>query len=98
MRVLLVEDDADQLRLLQIIVEQAGHEPICCASIAEARAAANFELALIDRQLPDGDGIDLARSLAGRVILLTGDDTGIDATDLEVMLKPVRTQQLLELL
>lgn len=97
MRVLLVEDDPDQLRLLQIIVEQAGHEPICCASIAEAQAASNYELALIDRQLPDGDGLELARSLAGRVILLTGDDTGFEATDLEVMLKPVRTQQLFEL-
>ena len=49
MRVLLVEDDPDQLRLLQIIVEQAGHEPICCATIAAAQAATDYELALIDR-------------------------------------------------
>ena len=98
MKVLLVEDDPDQLRLLEIIVEQAGHEPICCATVGEAKEAADYELALVDRQLPDGDGLELARSLEGRVVLLTGDDTGFDASGFEVILKPVRTQQLLELL
>jgi DNA-binding response OmpR family regulator len=96
--VLLVEDDPDRLRLLEIIVEQAGHEPICCVTVADAKAAVDFELALVDRQLPDGDGLEPARSLGGRVILLTGDDTGFDASGLEVILTPVRAQQLLDLL
>ena len=97
MRVLLVEDDPDQLRLLQILVEGAGHEAICCATVADAKQATEFDLALIDRHLPDGDGLELARSLPGRVILLTGDDVAFGAVGLEVMLKPVRTQQLLDL-
>ena len=98
MKVLLVEDDPDQLRLLELIVGDAGHEAICCKTVAEARDQTGFELALVDKQLPDGDGLELARTLPGRVILLTGDDIGFDAQDVEVMLKPVRTQQLLDLL
>ncbi|MEM8884448.1 MAG: hypothetical protein AAGD14_10280 [Planctomycetota bacterium] len=96
MRVLLVEDDPDQLRLLQLIVEAAGHAAVCCRTLAEARMAPYCELSLIDRGLPDGDALDFALSLRGKVMLLTGAEG--DSAGLPVLLKPVSPDELRALL
>lgn len=105
MRVLVLEDDADQRRLLTLIVRSCGHEVIGCASLAAARTAAPWDLALIDRRLPDGDGLDWARELMAatrendtgrRVYLLTGEEQS--DIDVPMLLKPVRARELERLL
>ena len=98
MRVLLVEDERDQLRLLQILVEGAGHTALLCATAREARAVRDWDLAFIDRHLPDDDGLELARSLDGRVYVITGDDSVVCETDLKVLIKPIHTSDLMRIL
>ena len=92
MRVLIVEDDADQRRILALIVRSRGHEPIECASLAEASAAGECDLALVDRRLPDGDGLEWARTRDGPVYLLTGEEETV--VGIPVLLKPVRAREL----
>ena len=92
MRVLVVDDDPDQRRILVLVARARGHEVVECGSIEEARSAGACDLAFIDRRLPDGDGLELARSLEGRVYLLTGDEA--DAPDVQILLKPVRPAEL----
>jgi len=96
--VLVVEDDRDQLRLLQMLVESAGHEAILCATAACARAAESCDLALIDRHLLDGDGIELARSMDGAVYVLTGDESVESESGFRVLHKPVRLADLTAIL
>lgn len=92
-RVLVVEDDADQRRLLALVVASRGHEVVECANAAAARAAPACDVALVDRHLPDGDGLALARELDGRVYLLTGDEDA-DGAEIPVLVKPVRPAEL----
>jgi two-component system sensor histidine kinase HydH len=77
--VLLVDDNAALVDNLAEVLGDVGHETRRAGSCAEARtqAAAGFDLALVDLRLPDGDGIELARTLKdlapdSEVILLTG--------------------------
>jgi DNA-binding response OmpR family regulator len=93
-RVLIVEDDADQRRLLALVLRARGHAVVACATYAEARATEPCDLAFVDRRLPDGDGLELARSLPGRVFLLTGDELGVSDPRVAVLLKPVRPAEL----
>ena len=99
MRVLVVEDDPEQRRLLRLVLEARGHDVVECATAAEARAAERCGISFVDRRLPDGDGLELARSLEGRVFLLTGDD-GLDPREagVPILLKPVRPSELDDLL
>lgn len=62
-RVLLVEDDDDILRLLAIIAEEEGFDAACARGAIEAAHlldARPFDGAIIDKNLPDGDGIRVA--------------------------------------
>jgi len=93
-RVLVVEDDPDQRRLLTLVLRGRGHEVVECATFAEARGAEPCDLAFVDRRLPDGDGLELARSLPGRVCLLTGDELDVRDPGVEILLKPVRPAEL----
>lgn len=102
MRVLIVEDDEDQRRLLELVVRQRGHEVAACGTIADARAQLPCDLAIVDRNLPDGDGLELALELAREiergVYLLTGDEGLRSTGGLTVLTKPVRPAQLAALL
>ena len=65
-RILVVDDNELNLKLLRRVLELEGHEVTAAESIADAvRAIAETDPALIvlDLQLPDGDGLDLARRL-----------------------------------
>ena len=65
-RVLVVDDHELNLKLLQHVLEYEGHEVVVADSLAAAeRAFAEVKPALIvlDVQLPDGDGLDLARRI-----------------------------------
>ena len=64
--ILAVEDEARNRALLRAILVPAGYDLTIAASLAEARESLRAQtpaLVLLDRHLPDGDGLDLAREL-----------------------------------
>jgi DNA-binding response OmpR family regulator len=66
MRLLLVEDSQRLVDLLGERIREAGWRVDAVSSIAEATeavASASHDLLLIDLGLPDGDGLDLVRSI-----------------------------------
>jgi two-component system KDP operon response regulator KdpE len=65
-RVLVVDDEPQILRALRIILRDAGFEVLQAATVEEALDLAAMRppsAAIIDLVLPDGDGIELTRSL-----------------------------------
>src|ERR1700754_3815536 len=67
-RVLVVDDEPQILRALRILLRDAGFDVLQAATVEEALDAAAVrppEAAIIDLDLPDGDGIDVTRSLRG---------------------------------
>lgn len=80
--VLVVEDDADILRLVQIILEEAGFEVLAANSAAQAIGietgfSRTIHLLLSDIMMPDMCGPDLAKTLKQRrpemrVMLMSG--------------------------
>jgi DNA-binding NtrC family response regulator len=80
-RVLVVDDEKAIQLLLQTVLRTAGHEVhvagTAAAGIAQARELAGIDVALVDKNLPDGSGMDVIRALAreqpdAEVILITG--------------------------
>ena len=64
--ILAVEDEVRNGALLRAILVPAGYDLTIAATLAEARASLRERtpaLVLLDRHLPDGDGLDLARDL-----------------------------------
>ncbi len=87
-QIIVIEDDRDVSVLLSTLLRRAGHEVRTAESLATARdlAAGEWDIVLLDRNLPDGDGLDLCRDLRaarphGYIVMLTSDDR--DATKLE---------------
>jgi len=80
----IVDDDAAIRRLLKFYMARAGYETVECSTGEEARqmlATEEWDLAILDRRLPDMDGVVLAHELrsnrdlhARYVIMLTGED------------------------
>lgn len=66
--VLVVDDDPAIRRLVRTGLELEGHSVIEAATLAQARALLDqpFDVVLLDRQLPDGDGLGLVDELAER--------------------------------
>lgn len=61
-RVLVLDDSLTVRMDLVEAFSEAGFQPIPCATLAEARSAlarSAVDLAILDVQLPDGDGLDL---------------------------------------
>ena len=80
-KIILVEDDRDLSILLSGHLKRAGHDVRTAGSLAAARelAAGDWDMILLDRNLPDGDGLDLCSDLRaarphGYILMLTGDD------------------------
>ena len=66
LRILLVEDNLDTLRIMARLLARRGHQVATADSICEAiRVAegAEFDLLISDLGLPDGSGLDLIRRL-----------------------------------
>ena len=75
MRMLLVEDEPEMSRLIARCVTNAGFMVDCVGSLAEAEAALaikRYALALLDRRLPDGDGLETAAHHAIELAWYTG--------------------------
>ena len=65
-RVLSVEDDADNADVTRLLLQLFGYDVTVAATMArglELLAAHTFDVFLIDRSLPDGDGLELCRQL-----------------------------------
>ncbi|MFZ5895434.1 MAG: response regulator transcription factor [Myxococcota bacterium] len=74
MRILIVEDDVQLSELLGRILGEEGHSLQFTSSLVEARRALaeRFDIIVLDRMLPDGDGLELCAALRSN-----GDDTPI---------------------
>jgi DNA-binding response OmpR family regulator len=81
MRVLIVEDEEDLVSALRIGLQREGYAVDAALTEADAadRLAVNeYDVALVDVNLPDGDGLELARRLrAGEVDCQSGRDIRI---------------------
>lgn len=108
-RLLLVEDDPDQLEIRTLILEQAGHHVYGAASGPEALALAREHqpaLVVMDLRLPrTADGVALITALraltpAPRIVVLSGWTADLaTAPDVDAVLsKPVRTPELIHLI
>lgn len=83
----LVLDDEPLIRLMVCSkLEQAGalvSEVGCCAEALELACNTDFDAALFDRRLPDGDGLDVVRQLRKEgfnfpIAMLSAETTDID--------------------
>lgn len=100
-RILIVDDDHDLDELLRFALGRAGHDAILAYTFAQGVAAVTDEdpdAAIIDVNLPDGNGFDLARRIRADsplpIIMLTtrgGDEdqiAGFDAGADDYVSKP----------
>jgi DNA-binding response OmpR family regulator len=108
MRVLLVEDEPEMAALVALDIEAQGFAVDCVGSIDEALTAvrlARYGLVVLDRRLPDGDGIailpELRRGAPGAPVLaLTALDAvpdrvrGLDAGADDYLAKPFDIEEL----
>ena len=108
MHLLIVEDDRTIAENLYDYLEARGHQcdyadSIAAASALLARSA--FDALVLDRNLPDGDGLALARRLrsegrATPILVLTARDTledkllGFEAGSDDYLVKPFALQEL----
>ncbi len=106
--ILLVEDEEDIATLVRTYLERDGFRVIWAARGAEAAVAIEqheVRLAILDLQLPDGDGLDLCRAIRSTsqlpIVIVTARDEEIDRiTGLELgaddyVTKPFSPRELL---
>jgi DNA-binding NtrC family response regulator len=94
MRVLVVEDDSDMLRLIETVAHRRGHRVTGCADAESAWAAYQqdeYALAFLDWQLPGMDGLELCRRIRSHpnsdrtiILMITARD---GAEDLQAVLR-----------
>jgi len=85
MDVLVVEDSPEYLQIVTSVLKQSGHRVRAATTIAsaiESMASVPPDLVVLDLTLPDGDGLDLCRTIRERstayIIMLTGRDDEVD--------------------
>src|SRR5437660_12028176 len=68
LRILLVEDDQMNVELFESALETDGHEVVTERDglAGEQRASEEFDVVLLDIQLPKKDGLQVCRSLRAR--------------------------------
>ncbi|AXY02694.1 DNA-binding response regulator [Vibrio alfacsensis] len=87
--ILLVEDDDDLAELVQMHLKFQGHEVYRVNRVSDAKvqySQQHFDLLILDRGLPDGDGLDICHELRRRqdwipVLVLTARDGELDKVD-----------------
>ncbi len=108
MRVIVVEDERKIAGFLQRGLEEEGHRVQVANDLAAGRVALEAQgcdLLLVDRMLPDGDGLELVRHLRrrrddARVICLTARDrveervAGLQAGADDSLVKPFAFEEL----
>jgi diguanylate cyclase (GGDEF)-like protein len=107
--VAVVEDDANVLKMLVLHLGRAGYEVLRAGSVAEGREllrGGGWQVAMLDRKLPDGDGVELACELRkafphNYLLMLTGEDSeeaklqGFECGADDYVTKPFQVQELL---
>lgn len=106
--ILVVDDDPDMRLVLREHLEPEGFDVVDAANGAEMRAVINqkkVDLVILDLQLPDEDGLNLAKVLREKtdagIVMLTGKGTTVDmVVGLEVgaddyVAKPFKSRELL---
>lgn len=109
-RILLVDDDVDSTELLSMLLSRRGFHISIANSLAEARAAVaakEFQVVVVDLELPDGSGYELAAHLDSKrthAIALTGSVGQLEKSDWQragfqqLMVKPVDIEALVNTL
>ncbi len=100
-RILVVEDDVDQLNVRRQILEHAGFEVVGAQSAAEALPLLpGCRVVLTDLRVPAlEDGMQLIRAAsaaAARIIVLSGADADVALPVDEFLTKPCSSKKLLE--
>jgi two-component system, OmpR family, response regulator len=109
MRILMVEDNAELAREISQLTRRSGYLADHVATIEAAHAAIEthpYSLVLLDRRLPDGDGISLLPAIrlaqpGIRILVLTAADatkdkvTGLDAGADDYITKPFEPDELM---
>jgi DNA-binding response OmpR family regulator len=108
-RILVVEDEEDVASFLQYVLQDDNHLVEVAANLAQARALygqKGFDAVLLDRNLPDGDGLDFCRELKdegrAKVIVLSARKDpqeireGLGAGASEYMTKPFQFVSVIE--
>ena len=86
-RVLVLDDEPNICRSLQLILEHDGFQVVLARTVGEARVlAGRADVLLLDARLPDGIGIDLLRELRQQdrqipAIMISGHGTIADAIE-----------------
>ena len=107
----IVDDDAAIRRLVRLLLHRAGYETREYTTGAEAEKALReqpWDLAILDRKLPDMDGLKLAEDLKANpefrsryIIMLTGEDDqedkieGLESGADDYITKPFQSRELL---
>lgn len=109
-RVLVVEDNPLSLRVLEDVLQHAGHQVHVCSTGEQGVAAfgqQSFDVVITDRNLPGISGVEAARQMRAmtppreqgrmRFIALSADAGGADDLDVydAVLTKPFRSAELL---
>lgn len=109
MRILLVEDHAELAERIARRIRRAGYCVDRCGSLREADMAIDeraYSIALLDRRLPDGDGLSLISPLrckqpGSRILILSALDAlddrieGLDAGADDYLVKPFDGDELM---
>jgi two-component system alkaline phosphatase synthesis response regulator PhoP len=109
-QVLLVEDQKATSNLIADVLREEGYEVLVCETLQKARnsvARGLPEILILDRALPDGDGLDFCRELrenpksaALPVLILTGQKSvtdkvsGLKGGADDYLTKPFNTEEL----
>jgi two-component system, cell cycle response regulator len=109
--IVVVDDDPAMLRLFEKVLDSKENEVICCTTAAEALEVLEhqaWDLCLLDRGLPDLDGIEICRRIkadprfdARQLIMVSGYgslDARVEALDLgadDYITKPFQIAELL---
>jgi DNA-binding response OmpR family regulator len=85
-RVMIVEDETGVREALERGLAKSGFDTTGVAGTAQALDVDDYEIALVDLGLPDGDGVDLCRALKAHrperpIIVVTGRDDELDVVD-----------------
>ncbi len=107
----IVDDDRAIRRLVRLFLGRAGYASFECETGAEARERLpreSWDLAILDRRLPDMDGVDLCQEIKAMpafrtryIIMLTGEDEqedkveGLELGADDYITKPFQSPELL---
>jgi two-component system response regulator HydG len=108
-RILLVEDDTNVRVIFEHVLFDAGYDVDATQTVGGGEALLrrrNYDLIVADGRLPDGTGLVLADRAkekgipaliaTGYAFTLCGDDPDVDLANYNLLLKPVRPDELVE--